>query len=355
MTMNTRQAGAFTELIKKEEKAREQWNATHGVAYAARAAQAAQARARADALGVVAQGNGFGGLPLSATQMQQTQQQQQQSPYAYTNGNGPASARSGSGYSSASPRGLGSSRSGSATARVETHMVPRLVRSVGVVEEDALTEREELYEELVPVVRTRRVSVPVKRLREVDRWVEVLAPEQRVVDDGVGANAGANANANGNGPASFRSTNGSANGGQGPQSARYSYGFSPYDLPTGQQTQTQRPLSARSNASNGYGYGYSAPQQQQQPYMGMTQTGSQRLGFKVRASSTLPGTCVVVEVEAAASAGRAGLRPGDILISTNGQRVANLQDVKNAIGNSRGPILLQVKRGADRFVVTLQR
>ena len=33
MTMNTRQAGAFTELIKKEEAARARWEATHGVMF----------------------------------------------------------------------------------------------------------------------------------------------------------------------------------------------------------------------------------------------------------------------------------------------------------------------------------
>lgn len=65
MTMNTRQAGAFTELINKENQSRARWEATHGAAYAAQVA-ARTARGQQTARPSTASFGGGNSRPISA-------------------------------------------------------------------------------------------------------------------------------------------------------------------------------------------------------------------------------------------------------------------------------------------------
>ena len=113
---------------------------------------------------------------------------------------------------------------------------------------------------------------------------------------------------------------------------------------------SSRPSSAqRYSATNGY------PSQRSVTSQPTASSESRRLGFKVRTSTSQPGTCQVFDVEPGLLAARSGLKAGDIILSTNGRQTNTLQDFKNSVGASMGPILLQVRRGTDRFVITLQR
>lgn len=303
--MNTRQAGAFTELIRKEERARDLWNATHGAAFAA-ARQQSVAVAPAS--------------PLSTT----------------TNINDPN------------------------PARVVDVMVPRAVPTTRLVEVDALTEREETYTEVhkvpatrkkdiyvkksveetyekeVPVTKTRKVQVPTKKLKPVTDWVTVEVPEQRSVDPKEQSRIDREWRETGfNGTSTF--------------SAGSTQGFSSPQKTAASSSQSFPATASMSGSLGNYSFN---------PSQSFTSTGSQpvRLGFKLRSSSTAPGTVVVYEVEPNTPAAQAGVRVRDIILSCQGHGISSLQDFKNAVrSTSVGPILVHVKRGADRFVLTLQR
>ena len=66
-------------------------------------------------------------------------------------------------------------------------------------------------------------------------------------------------------------------------------------------------------------------------------------------SSALSGRFIVVEQVARRSrAARAGIRPGDLLLSINGESLGNLEDVKNALAE-RDSLLLIIRRGSQRY------
>jgi hypothetical protein len=444
MTMNTRQAGAFTEAIKKEERSvqgqhaqssgtgkaaagacrndrrltclhcfafvmqfssRERWNETHGAAYAARAAQRAATQAARAA--TLAAANGTNGLSVNGFGASTGRSQQNGLP---TLGH------------SASMGVFGSSFGGSQSARVDgssnglvelegglprtvqrrvlkTVEVPAGTRAVRVpvggnrfrvdtVPHSKLVEVEVLHSyklEAVPLDETPRVAAtrdlpgterPVRGKlnrtigRETYDAQDPYIASLPIDDEAVSARGQQQESP------SYRAA---ASPQLGSSQSAHSFGF------------TGRPYSARDNArssargnargsprvlGNGYYAGQSARLQATAglPYYAGYQPASARplynpgalqsraapvrLGFKVRSSSTssmAPGTCTVVEIEAGQSAARAGLRPGDVILSTNGQRTASLGDFRHTVANSRGPILLQVRRGSDRFVVTLHR
>lgn len=397
MTMNTRQAGAFTELIKKEEAARERWYATHGAAYAAR--QATLKAAKAQAQGAQPQG---------------------QTPRTMS---GSASARgtlssglTGTAWGSQSARTLGHTGSLSrednggysdpftspsyvtrrelhtqevpyvrqvavpvTTSKVVEVLVPKRVQTKKLVESDEYTEREQLV----------RVQVPVRRYRQVDDWTTVMVPEQReTVVNGLRVDELEETKLveqeelrqyalqpvpTGRVEVLTQRDLGHTGRRVARRSGQHVYeegdprvaGLplepdtpSAYRPRSAASSGRSRPSSARSGyygQSFGAGASFSQSQPLQQQYGQSQQPQSQRLGFRVRTSSANPGTCVVFDVESGGLAQRGGLKGGDVILSTNGRQTASLQDFKNAVAGSRGPLLLQVRRGTDRFVITLHR
>ena len=387
--------------------------ATHGAAYAARALETARGKEAAAAAALAATGSnasssqlggGFGGTaarPLSASisarpASARTQQQGQ------FNGYDPS--RPVAGAASFTPRFVAPSSSTRAvqapvrSLATMTVLVPRQVRRVVCVEEvDGLTERDEEYEELelVPVRKTRRVQVPCKRLVQREVWDTVQVPEQRTVEVVQATTTRQRQLA----PQTtttvtleqFRETNNGGgyrytNGNGSTPSARPASARQPYSQqqqqqqPQQYQHQLQRPTTTTtaSNAARGSGAGPLSqsqqlqafhapppqpPQPQQPPVSSPTPSSSIRrpdlpagLGFKVRVRSGAPGVVCVCGVDALGPAGRAGLRVGDLLLSLNGQSAASLQDLKSAVAAAtRGPVLLHIKRGQNRMLVTLQR
>ena len=66
-------------------------------------------------------------------------------------------------------------------------------------------------------------------------------------------------------------------------------------------------------------------------------------------SSAISGRFIVVEQVARRSrAARAGIRPGDLFLSINGESLSNLEDVKNALSESDS-LLLIIRRGSQRY------
>ena len=276
--------------------------------------------------------------------------------------------------------------------------VPRQVKTTGLTEVEALTERVD--------ADGRKIAVPVRRYQPTEKWVTVQVPEQRLQKvDAVRVDqvresrlveveedhqyelqpvptGRANVVNTRELPGTGRRIEGRtmgrtfdprdpalANVGTDvyrsngtPRSARGN-GYS--EQPASARFNEPQPNSARSQASsnggNEYGQGFYAQQSpppafQPRPFSASSPPPNSRLGFKVRTSSTQsPGTCTVIDVDPSGAAARCGLRQGDVVLSANGQRVATMQDFKNCVSNSRGPLLMQVKRGADRMVVTLHR
>jgi hypothetical protein len=268
-------------------------------------------------------------------------------------------------------------------------LVPKQVKSVQLQEVEALTEREEQYEEFqavpavrrkkvymeryvhepylkqVPVVKTRRVQVPVKKLREVETYSIVQCPEQRaVVVDGfreemVPENKVVEVEeyqtyemrpvpTGMSQPIQARDI--AYNGTSTLPSANASQQFYSQRSPT---SSSFRPQTASPSSSQKFGTTF--------PPLSPSASASRllptqnRLGFKVRSSATAPNICEVYEVEPNCAASKAGLRVRDIVLSVNGQQTQSLQTFKNVVKASRGPLLVQIKRGADRFILTMQR
>jgi regulator of sigma E protease len=70
-------------------------------------------------------------------------------------------------------------------------------------------------------------------------------------------------------------------------------------------------------------------------------SGGTRLGFAIQSNAP-----VVAQVRADRPAGRMGLKPGDRILAVNGQRVQRIEDVPRLIESAKGPVTLQVRRGA---------
>lgn len=61
---------------------------------------------------------------------------------------------------------------------------------------------------------------------------------------------------------------------------------------------------------------------------------------------------VIVRLERGSDAHRAGLRPGDIILEADGERVSQPDDVVKALED--GHALLRLRRGEDAFYAVLQ-
>jgi Do/DeqQ family serine protease len=48
-----------------------------------------------------------------------------------------------------------------------------------------------------------------------------------------------------------------------------------------------------------------------------------------------------------------GLRPGDIITGANRQRISNLRELREVLGDVRGPILLQIRRGRETYIARI--
>lgn len=73
-------------------------------------------------------------------------------------------------------------------------------------------------------------------------------------------------------------------------------------------------------------------------------------------SSTLKGQVEGVlfeKVDTASGVWRAGLRPGDIIVSANRYRVHNLEELKQVV-DPNGPLLLNIQRGQEGFFVVIK-
>jgi Do/DeqQ family serine protease len=73
-------------------------------------------------------------------------------------------------------------------------------------------------------------------------------------------------------------------------------------------------------------------------------------------SSTLKGQVEGVlfeKIDTASGVWRAGLRPGDIIVSANRYRVHNLEELKQVV-DPNGPLLLNIQRGQEGFFVVIK-
>ena len=84
-----------------------------------------------------------------------------------------------------------------------------------------------------------------------------------------------------------------------------------------------------------------------------------RLGLLVRpvgpgeAGASEPARGLVVE-EASGPAAAAGIRPGDVVLSANGRPVRAVQDLRDAVKDSKELVALLVQRGSARIFVPVE-
>jgi len=62
---------------------------------------------------------------------------------------------------------------------------------------------------------------------------------------------------------------------------------------------------------------------------------------------------LIEKVDTASDAWRAGLRPGDVIVSANRYRVRNIEELKQ-VANPNGPLLMNIQRGQEGFFVVLK-
>jgi Do/DeqQ family serine protease len=62
---------------------------------------------------------------------------------------------------------------------------------------------------------------------------------------------------------------------------------------------------------------------------------------------------LIEKVDTASDAWRAGLRPGDIIVSANRYRVRNIEELKQ-VANPNAPLLMNIQRGQEGFFVVLK-
>jgi S1-C subfamily serine protease len=62
----------------------------------------------------------------------------------------------------------------------------------------------------------------------------------------------------------------------------------------------------------------------------------------------------VLEIKAGSKAGRAGLRPGDVILRTNHKRIESMKEMKEAVKeNENRPMLIRVKRQDSSLFLVL--
>jgi len=64
---------------------------------------------------------------------------------------------------------------------------------------------------------------------------------------------------------------------------------------------------------------------------------------------------VVSGIEPGSTAARSGLRPGDVIVEVNRQRVATLSDFEREWKRGKGPALVVVSRGGTTLFVVVRR
>jgi antitoxin component of MazEF toxin-antitoxin module len=134
-------------------------------------------------------------------------------------------------------------------------------------------------------------------------------------------------------------------GGRRPQSQGGIRGQQQMPQQMQQQRQQQRARTPMMAAS-GRRSNNTAPQQ--------APPGGSRLGASVR--STSGNGCVVVKVNPGEASERAGLKGGDIITYVNNRPTRNLQEFRQVINQSTGPLLCQVRRsGVAKLMITIQR
>ncbi|MCK9620886.1 MAG: DegQ family serine endoprotease [Methylobacter sp.] len=62
---------------------------------------------------------------------------------------------------------------------------------------------------------------------------------------------------------------------------------------------------------------------------------------------------LIEKIDTASDAWRAGLRPGDVIVSANRYRVRNIEELKQ-VANPNGPLLMNIQRGQEGFFVVLK-
>jgi Do/DeqQ family serine protease len=62
---------------------------------------------------------------------------------------------------------------------------------------------------------------------------------------------------------------------------------------------------------------------------------------------------LIEKLDTASDAWRAGLRPGDVIVSANRYRVRNIEELKQ-VANPNGPLLMNIQRGQEGFFVVLK-
>ncbi len=64
---------------------------------------------------------------------------------------------------------------------------------------------------------------------------------------------------------------------------------------------------------------------------------------------------VIVGIEPDSTAARAGLRPGDVIIEANRKKVGSVEDLRDIVGKSDGPLLLRIHRQGGSVYLLLKK
>ena len=63
---------------------------------------------------------------------------------------------------------------------------------------------------------------------------------------------------------------------------------------------------------------------------------------------------LVAELEPRSRMAYEGLRPGDIVTGANRERIRNLTEMREILGNAQGPILLQIRRNGEAYIARIE-